>query len=454
MERQHLLMESEDDELAEYSADGPANLPNFSTSSHALHPSSPAANACISPSIATIQPPPLESHPLSPVSALRRRRYSFLQHLAVDDVLLRVFEFIDCSSLVRTGTTCHRFRELATRSAEQRTQRLADGRLLRSAMRMLRAQEQIEGVGPREGATVVPIPMLGLRRRVRVAGAGDPEYNGIYFCTGSNGNGFLFTKPRSPERRVRVPPNDAGDGDRDEGNNLPALDVMHQLVELDGVGGVPAGDAHHHIGGGEGEDGNNGIAFFAVNGAVGLDVNLVAADEDNDGVNRENGRNGEREDSVDILFGDEPNRSRLLRCVIAKRFSNEVRVIHAASCLRCNEGPRAHQLSLDNFVVHEQRNRRRNNPSDIAELQLLGKTPGHWRCPAGCVPISLAKQHLITEWRTCVAASYEHGGCHTADCGAIGRLTNTQQKIRGGNMINILKPYHHSLKYFLYPKVQ
>ena len=27
---------------------------------------------------------------------------------------------------------------------------------------------------------------------------------------------------------------------------------------------------------------------------------------------------------VDVLFGDEPNRSRLLRCVISKRFSNEV----------------------------------------------------------------------------------------------------------------------------------
>lgn len=26
---------------------------------------------------------------------------------------------------------------------------------------------------------------------------------------------------------------------------------------------------------------------------------------------------------LDILFGDEPNRSRLLRCVISKRFSNE-----------------------------------------------------------------------------------------------------------------------------------
>ncbi len=62
------------------------------------------------------------------MSLSSKHQHSFLQHLAVDDVLLRVFEFIDCSSLVRTGTSCHRFRELSTRSAEQRTHRLADGR--------------------------------------------------------------------------------------------------------------------------------------------------------------------------------------------------------------------------------------------------------------------------------------------------------------------------------------
>mmetsp|Transcript_19735 Transcript_19735/g.34766 ORF Transcript_19735/g.34766 Transcript_19735/m.34766 type:complete len:502 (-) Transcript_19735:423-1928(-) len=298
LERQHLLMEREDGDnnMAEYSA-----LANFSTSNHNLHPPSSPTNNRIPSSLTTMQP---DSQPLSPSSALRRRRFSFLQHLAVDDVLLRIFEFIDCSSLVRTGTTCHRFHELTTRSAEQRTQRLADGRLLRSAMKMLRAQEQIEGVGPREEAgPFVPIPMLGLRRRVKVSGAGDPEYNGIYFCTGSNGNGFLFTKPRSPERRARVP------------NNPPTFN-MQQLVELDGAGGIEG------IGpvpmGGVGDANNNALEAA---GVIGLDIH-AAADEDNGG-NGEAGGHGQREDAVDVLFGDEPNRSRLLRCVIAKRFSNE-----------------------------------------------------------------------------------------------------------------------------------
>jgi len=227
------------------------------------------------------------NHPLSPSSALRRRRYSFLQHLAVDDVLLRIFEFIDCSSLIHTGSTCDRFRQLTNRSAEQRTHRLVHGRLLRSAMKMLRAQEQIEGIGQREGTgPFVQIPMLGLPRRVKVTNSGDPEYKGVYFCTGCNGNGFLFTKPRNPERRVLNPPQPFN---------------MRQLA--DGI------------------DNNN-----ENQNAVGV-VGLV--DNNEDGA-----AGGQRQDNaVDVLYGDEPNRSRLLRCVIAKRFSNEVSENRQSLCV-------------------------------------------------------------------------------------------------------------------------
>lgn len=207
------------------------------------------------------------------------KQHSFLQHLAVDDVLLRVFEFIDCSSLVRTGTSCHRFRELSTRSAEQRAHRLADGRLLRNPLKMLRAQEQIEGVGVREGTgPFVPIPMLGLRRRVKVSGSGDPEFNGIYFCTGSNGNGFLFTKPRVPERRAGM-------------NGVVQAIGQPAIVEM--------------------EEGDGGIEEAAIRGG--------GDDEDDNDVRVNEIRDG----GLEVLFGDEPNRSRLLRCVIAKRFSNE-----------------------------------------------------------------------------------------------------------------------------------
>jgi hypothetical protein len=223
----------------------------------------------------------------------RRRHFSFLQHLAVDDILLRTFEYIDCSSLVKTGATCHRFHELTNQSAEQRVASLADGRLLRSAMKMLRAQEQIEGVGVFERTgQYVPIPMLGLRRRIKVTGAGDPEFNGIYFCTGCNGNGFLFTKPRVPEQRVLGGPRNFG-----------------QPV----VGQAPLGRAQlQHI---DVEGLENPIRD-----PVGV-ANAAMEDDDNEDDN------DQRDGGVDVLFGDEPNRSRLLRCVISKRFSNEVRTM-------------------------------------------------------------------------------------------------------------------------------
>jgi hypothetical protein len=290
LERQHLLMDRDDgDNAMAYSTDVPdvPTLVNFATSNHSIHPSSSSTAHY--------------SHPLSPSSALHRRRYSFLQYLAVDDVLLRVFEFIDCSSLVRTSSTCHRFCALTVRSAEQRTQRLADGRLLRSSMKMLRAQEQIEGVG--EAGPFVPIPMLGLPRRVRVTGAGDAEYNGTYFCTGSNGNGFLFTKPRSSEARVRS-------------RTVPTFN-MQQLLEMDVAGGLqevhPIGAEVHPIGAGPGDANING-----------LDVLPFGAEEDNagHGDGEAGGTNGQGIDAVDVLFGND--RSRLLRCVISKRFSNEV----------------------------------------------------------------------------------------------------------------------------------
>lgn len=159
---------------------------------------------------------------------------------------------------------------------------MAGTRVLADPMRMLRAKEQIEGVGPtrrrnsggsgndtEDGWRVpfVRVPMLGLSRRVVVTGAGDEEYNGVYFCTGSNGNGFLFTKPRVPERRVR--------------------------------GRLCRGRAYSVVGEGNGDDENAALE--------GGRFEAIAAD-----VTTRGGPDGE-----EVLPG------RLLRCVVAKRFSNE-----------------------------------------------------------------------------------------------------------------------------------
>ncbi|CAB9523658.1 expressed unknown protein [Seminavis robusta] len=139
--------------------------------------------------------------PMAP-SEVHGRDFSFLQHMADDDTVLRAFEFLECRSLVRISMTCSRFRELAHRSAAQRTYDVAQARQLNNVMKLLRAKEQIDGIGTDIRDPHVRVPVLLLGRRVIVTNAGDPEYNGIYFCTGSNGNGFIFTKPRFPERRI------------------------------------------------------------------------------------------------------------------------------------------------------------------------------------------------------------------------------------------------------------
>lgn len=117
---------------------------------------------------------------------------NFLQYLTADDVILRIFEFLECKSLIRMAFACSRFRQLAYKSATQRTCDVMSTRKLQNVMQLLRAKEQIEGVGIGIDDNHVRVPILLLNRRLLVADAGDPEYNGIYFCTGCNGNGFVL----------------------------------------------------------------------------------------------------------------------------------------------------------------------------------------------------------------------------------------------------------------------
>jgi hypothetical protein len=126
---------------------------------------------------------------------------SFLQYMAADDILLRVFEFLECQSLVASARTCSRFRELADRNAARRVRHMAKERQLSNNMMLLRAKEQMEGIAI-DAVCHVTVPTLLLSRRVRVSNAGDPEYNGIFYCTGSSANGFVFSKPRQPLQRV------------------------------------------------------------------------------------------------------------------------------------------------------------------------------------------------------------------------------------------------------------
>lgn len=213
---------------------------------------------------------------------------NFLQHLTADDVVLRIFEFLECHSLIRTALTCSRFRQLAYRSATQRTYDVSNARQLNSVMQLLRAKEQIDGVGTGINDSHVRVPILLLSRRVLVTNAGDPEYNGVYFCTGSNGNGFVFTKPRFPERRVQ-----RASRSGQAGNPLSLVGIHpfprhHQAVNLE----EPDGDVQ-----------------------LGLPPGIIAP------VATEGGPAARFESEV-----TQPGQ--LLRCIIAKRFSNEVSLVY------------------------------------------------------------------------------------------------------------------------------
>lgn len=205
---------------------------------------------------------------------------NFLQYLTADDVILRIFEFLECKSLIRMAFTCSRFRQLANGSATQRTCDVMSTRKLQNVMQLLRAKEQIDGVGVGIDDNHVRVPILLLGRRMLVTDAGDPEYNGVYFCTGCNGNGFVFTKPRYQECRTLT---------EQQASSRSRENIPHRQMEIDqqiqNVAGevAPAGFA---------------APMDQGRGAIGIGPTTH--------VESEIAQPGQ-----------------LLRCIIAKRFSNE-----------------------------------------------------------------------------------------------------------------------------------
>jgi hypothetical protein len=130
---------------------------------------------------------------------------SLLQSMMAEDIVLRVLDFLDSQSLVRASQTCQRLLDLTNRNARQRSSDLVEARQLSSPLQLLRAKEQIQGIGLSPHDPYVRLPSLLLRRRIVVTDCGDPEYNGVYYCTSYSGIGFIFTKPRIPIQRVIRP---------------------------------------------------------------------------------------------------------------------------------------------------------------------------------------------------------------------------------------------------------
>ncbi len=214
---------------------------------------------------------------------------NFMQHLTADDVILRIFEFLECHSLIRMALTCSRFRQLAYRSAHQRTYDIANSRQLNSVMKLLRAKEQIDGVGYGINDSHVRVPILLLNRRVLVTNAGDTEMNGVYFCTGTNGNGFVFTKARFPEQRVQRTNNVQIEQGSSSRYGYPGVLLpVQQLPERE----------------------QRVIPFQG----VGVDLGMGAAGP----LPIDQGPSARYESEV-------AQPGQLLRCIIAKRFSGEVR---------------------------------------------------------------------------------------------------------------------------------
>lgn len=156
---------------------------------------------------------------------------SYIQHTVADDVVSKILDFLGCVDLIRVSQTCLRLYSLVLKHTEQKTKSMAGVRQLSNLMQLLRAQEQIKGIGTDVKDKCVRIPTLLPRRRVIVSNCGDPEYNGVYFCTGANGNGFIFTKPRLPEHHAELTNVNNGSSAIIVPHGSPSLDSS--LVEMD-----------------------------------------------------------------------------------------------------------------------------------------------------------------------------------------------------------------------------
>lgn len=130
-----------------------------------------------------------------------------------DSIVIRICDFLNCFQLASFSKAGSRFRTLCNLSAKQRTSHLNGRWNIQSHMHLLRAKEQAEGILP--NSIAVRIPLLGLEKRVYVSSCSDHDFNGIYNCTGINGNGYVFSKPRFGNPQRVIDTDAAADADAD-----------------------------------------------------------------------------------------------------------------------------------------------------------------------------------------------------------------------------------------------
>jgi len=117
-------------------------------------------------------------------------------HRLNDDFLHRIMGFLDAFTLARISCCCTRTRTLALRV----TNGILDGYGSNqsvprdiSVFTVLRSIEQERGL-LLENSPLVKCPFQGLSDRMSVSNATPASLNGVYYCSGIDSNGFLFTR--------------------------------------------------------------------------------------------------------------------------------------------------------------------------------------------------------------------------------------------------------------------
>ena len=110
-----------------------------------------------------------------------------------DEIIARIFGFLDVHTLTRVTRTSKRMKTIVDNSIQDRMPRNELTRRLAMNLENLRAEEQRKSILAPPNFTV-RMPALLLPKRVWVTGCGSADANGIYYCTGVNGNGYVFTK--------------------------------------------------------------------------------------------------------------------------------------------------------------------------------------------------------------------------------------------------------------------
>ena len=141
-------------------------------------------------------------HPLIEEGASEDHQLSFFQQTtASPELTVNILDFLASGDLARLGSACSQMYALCRSHAGRRCPWNIQRRQLSTIFQLLRCAEQMNEGSIPDGAPHVPFPLLLPKRRILVSNCGDSDYNGVYYCTDCNCNGFVFSKLLSPRQR-------------------------------------------------------------------------------------------------------------------------------------------------------------------------------------------------------------------------------------------------------------